>query len=611
MSILRVHYRERQRLSADDLRLEQDYRLALGGRHVLAHHDWGVVRGLRLGVDAGGGHVLTPGVAVDGYGREIVVAEDLPIDLAGLDQTGCWTILLHYCEDTLHHCPGEPPVRIRPRPALAVTASHFEAKQTAPDFSLARTAGTEDRAPWPVVVARFGAGCNKDKRAADYATTRYVSQRAARLTAPSARAAMQLGLSNRRDFYHFLLSTSGGGTALVKRIGIDRGGALHVWRALHISGTQAAVSMLIAKGVLMRVIAPIPAGLGAHLSIATRVDDQLRTLTTSLHMNGRSAAAITDLKGSKVTLHFAGLGPGSAGLLDAASGLPLSFSHGRKKMRARSGETGTVDKPPETLDARLILRNLPPNETQGADPCDVNRARDGNGKAQASAIRFEPAIDAQPDPQTRAIYAAGTTLLITGGEGDDSDASMRVSVGGHIDGEYHAALSMDGARRLNIRAAPGQAPDGMLSVTGSVYLPSIGPKDPLLPELLMLAYIGGLRRVGNLTNHVTVTLSHLPAPQAQGAPLAYRIALSKQPGDGYTLKRAMELITAPDGRGDLSFRTLELPPPAEVAQDTIALPAGRQTASKFEVRLLMLVEIDDKPRVAVSNPLQFDLNNPP
>lgn len=610
MSILRVHYRERQRLSADDLRLEQDYRLALGGRHVLAHHDWGVVRGLRLTVDAGGAHILTPGVAVDGYGREIVVTEDLPIDLAGLDQSKCWLILLHYCEDALHRCPGEPPARLRPRPVLAVSARYAEPQAAEPDFAHARAAGAAGFAPWPVVVARYGAGCLPAK---DHARTRYVSHRAAQVVAPSARAFMQLGSANRRDFHHFLLSTADEGGALAKRIGIDRGGALHVWRPLHISGTAAAANLLVAKGVIMRVIAPIPAGLGAQLSIAGQVDDELRTLTTSVRAGGWSAAASADLKGSKVTLRFADGGLGSAGLLDAASGLPLSFSHGRKKLRARPPKAAAFEERPETLDALLVIKNQRPDKSGSADPCDVDRARGGNGLAHPSALRFEPAAGPQPAPQARAIYADSAALLIAGGEGDDSDASTRVSVGGAIADKYHAIISMDGARGLNIRAAPGQDGNGTLSVTGSVHLPPIGPQDPLLPELLMLAYIGGLRRAGNLTNHLTITLSHLEGPPVEGAPLSYRIALSKQPGEGYTHKRTMELITGPEGRGDLSFRTLEFPPPAAQAipQDTIALPRERLKAPKLEVRLLMLVEIGGKPRVVESNPLLFDLNNPP
>lgn len=600
MSILRVHYRERQRLSAADLRLEQDYRLALGGRHDLAHHDWGIVRGLRLTADGSGGHVLTPGVAVDGHGREIVVAQPLRVDLAGLDQEGRWYILLHYCEDAPRPCPGEPPPRVKPRPVVTVDARFFPPERADPDLARARAAGIDDLAPWPVLVATLGPGGGDAGRLIDYAATRYVRQRAATVRAPNGRAAMRLGLSDRRDFFHFLLSTLNGESRLARRIGIDRDGALHVWRALHISSSTAAAFVRVAKGLDLRLTAPMPAGLGARLWITGQVDGELRTLAASLHAPGASAAARTALKRDSATMMFADGRVGNVSLFDAASGQPVSFANGRRKMRARAGEGMPFAATLEALDARLILKNIPADAAPADDPCDVRRARGGDDEAHASALLFRPVAETQPAPLARAIYAAGAALRITGGEGDDSDAATRASIGAHIGGDYHAAVSMDGARRLDIAAAPGQDPDGALKVQGTVYLPPIGPKDPLLPELLTLAHIGGLRRIGNVTSAVTITLSHSP-------PLAYRITLAPAPGDGYTVKRTMELIMGADGKGDLTFRTLELPS----ASDTIPLPATRQAARKLEVTVLMLVEIGDKARVAISNALPFNLDNPP
>ena len=81
MSITRVDYRERQRLSAADLRREQNYRLGLIGRHLLAAHRFGVVRGLRIIEPSPGVSTLTPGIAVDGYGRVIVVPRRSYLDV--------------------------------------------------------------------------------------------------------------------------------------------------------------------------------------------------------------------------------------------------------------------------------------------------------------------------------------------------------------------------------------------------------------------------------------------------------------------------------------------------------------------------------------------------
>ena len=99
MSITRVDYRERQRLSAADLRREQNYRLGLIGRHLLAAHRFGVVRGLRIIEPSPGVSTLTPGIAVDGYGRVIVVPRRIEVPLAGMPPAGCSFVMLYYCEE--------------------------------------------------------------------------------------------------------------------------------------------------------------------------------------------------------------------------------------------------------------------------------------------------------------------------------------------------------------------------------------------------------------------------------------------------------------------------------------------------------------------------------
>ncbi len=79
----RVQYREGQRLLAADLRAEQAYHTAARRRHALSGHTWGIVRGLAPAVDAGR-LLIQPGLAVDGYGRELLLPEPLAIDPADL-----------------------------------------------------------------------------------------------------------------------------------------------------------------------------------------------------------------------------------------------------------------------------------------------------------------------------------------------------------------------------------------------------------------------------------------------------------------------------------------------------------------------------------------------
>lgn len=78
-TVSRVHYYEKQFLSTDDFSDEQAYHLAMHRRHNIAHHRWGIVYGLEPFVDENGNLTLLPGMAIDGYGRELIVPEIQPL----------------------------------------------------------------------------------------------------------------------------------------------------------------------------------------------------------------------------------------------------------------------------------------------------------------------------------------------------------------------------------------------------------------------------------------------------------------------------------------------------------------------------------------------------
>lgn len=86
--IQRVRYVERGPLSAADLVAEQSARLSGRWLHQIAEHDWGIVVGLALDLGQRG-LTVQPGVAVDGYGRELVLGEPLRLEWGGWkDETG-------------------------------------------------------------------------------------------------------------------------------------------------------------------------------------------------------------------------------------------------------------------------------------------------------------------------------------------------------------------------------------------------------------------------------------------------------------------------------------------------------------------------------------------
>lgn len=78
VDVERPRYGEGQFLSAADFRAEQDYHRRALARHQLGGHTWGIVVGLELieSPDPVDGSLvdvhLTPGLAIDGYGRQVV-----------------------------------------------------------------------------------------------------------------------------------------------------------------------------------------------------------------------------------------------------------------------------------------------------------------------------------------------------------------------------------------------------------------------------------------------------------------------------------------------------------------------------------------------------------
>lgn len=107
--ILRLHYYERQYLGAADLEDQQTYHRDMRRRHNVGHHTWGIVTGLELvpqtdpndstAVDIW----INPGMAVDGFGREIVALARFQLDpslFAAYASQGYHTVWIQYMQET-------------------------------------------------------------------------------------------------------------------------------------------------------------------------------------------------------------------------------------------------------------------------------------------------------------------------------------------------------------------------------------------------------------------------------------------------------------------------------------------------------------------------------
>jgi hypothetical protein len=84
----RVHYVERQFLQTQDFVDEQAYHLSRQRLHSITEHTWGIVSGLKVLQDQDGTLLVQPGVAIDGYGRMLVLPDRQSLPSNAFDLKG-------------------------------------------------------------------------------------------------------------------------------------------------------------------------------------------------------------------------------------------------------------------------------------------------------------------------------------------------------------------------------------------------------------------------------------------------------------------------------------------------------------------------------------------
>jgi hypothetical protein len=172
----RVRFYDRQFLQAGDLTDEQFYHLRMRWRHNLALHSWGILTGLEVTfLDAGAGSVtVAPGMALDGYGRELVLAQ-IATNLEKRDPNADYDVLLYYGSQntspaasgkTGTRCPSpQPPSQQVEKPTLHVVRTTDRASSVPDKPGEVRPDDLDFRADelppedparlWPVLLGRL------------------------------------------------------------------------------------------------------------------------------------------------------------------------------------------------------------------------------------------------------------------------------------------------------------------------------------------------------------------------------------------------------------------------------------------------------------------------
>jgi hypothetical protein len=213
--ISRVEYFQKQFLRVQDFADEQVYHVAMRHRHNIAHHSWGIVRGLDIVNDPDGALFVQPGFAIDGYGRELILAARRRVDPTEFSHKGSvLNVFLVYSRQTSNPPPPgyagcgnsgngsdyraseSPTLRFeKPDPAFPNRRQPKFVPQTDLNFDATRTPVDDPALVWPVFLGQV-TNTGSDSKPAyliNPADRPYAGLLGEGVTAPSGRARLQIG----------------------------------------------------------------------------------------------------------------------------------------------------------------------------------------------------------------------------------------------------------------------------------------------------------------------------------------------------------------------------------------------------------------------------------
>ena len=262
-SVVRVHYYDKQFLRVQDFADEQAYHVAMRRRHNVANHSWGIVYGLEIALDDGGSPVVHPGLAVDGYGRELVLTNQIPapldpdpFTLFDTDTLDVWLVYNLMSSDQPPAGYGDadsanafyrwqeiPELRLEmPDPDNTdprAPKSVLSADQPFPPY---RTPPDSPDAEWPVYLGRLQRAAGPPRKYTIISVNRpYAGLIGEEIDSPSGNVKMQVGIANANDPSRFAVllkdlnpaaspSSNGQSTnpTFISALKIDANGALSV-----------------------------------------------------------------------------------------------------------------------------------------------------------------------------------------------------------------------------------------------------------------------------------------------------------------------------------------------------------------------------------------------
>ena len=221
--ITRVRYLKRQFLNVQDFTDEQAYHLAMHRRHNIAYHQWGIVQGLELTVEEGEFY-LKPGVAADGYGRELILPEQQPLPTKAFTDKGSDTldIYLRYTrtasgtatDDDCAASEDSSAQRWQEAPTIEMVVPDVDSviwrfvPESVVDFKPYQTPPDDPEASWPVYIGQIRRSTSDPKQPyqVDMSDRRYAGLVGSAIYTPSGQAWVDIGAPADNDRCRFGVS---------------------------------------------------------------------------------------------------------------------------------------------------------------------------------------------------------------------------------------------------------------------------------------------------------------------------------------------------------------------------------------------------------------------
>jgi hypothetical protein len=223
--VTRVHYFTRQFLRTQDFEDEQSYQISMRRRHNIAHHGWGIVSGLQPVLDAGSLY-LQPGMAVDAFGRELILTQRQALPVTAFVDKGSDTldVWLAYdrlgsdsapsgyasCEssgmETFYRWQEQPQVYLEaPDPAYPDPRQPKGVLLGDTGFDATRTPPDDPQRFWPVFLGRVShnSASQDQPYSVDLSARPYAGLVGEAVVAPSGRARVQVGSEQTKDKNRF------------------------------------------------------------------------------------------------------------------------------------------------------------------------------------------------------------------------------------------------------------------------------------------------------------------------------------------------------------------------------------------------------------------------